>query len=122
MTWMPAPVAVENLLQKLGGLALDLQLAVGDGRVDLAVADDFAHGRLGRVAHQRSGRADVEEVLHGIADLVLHAELHIDDIFIAREHGGFLGDGPHLSLLEGSGLAHGAEAHFAAQHLGDRGL
>ncbi len=112
-------VAVEDLLQQLGGLTLNLQLAVGDGRINLAVADDLAHGRFGGVAHQGRGRADIEKILYGIADLVLHTELHIDDVFIAREHGGFFGDGSHLSLLKGCGLPHGAEAHLTAQHLSD---
>ena len=112
-------VAVEDGLQKLSGLALDLQFAVGDGRIDLAVADNLAHGGLGRVAHQGRGRAHVKQILHGVIDFVLHAELHVDDVFVARKHGGFFGDSAQLALLKSGGLPHGTEAHLAAQHLGD---
>ena len=109
-------------MQKLRCVALDFQLAVGDGGIDHALANDFAHGGLGGVAHHLGLIGDVEQVLHRILDLVLHAELHIDDVFIPGEHGRLLGDGAHLPLLEGRPLPHGAETHLAAQHLRDLGL
>lgn len=84
-------VAVQDLLEQHRGVALDLQLAVGDGRVDEAVADDLAHGGLGGVTHQVGGVADVEQVLDRVADFVLHAELDVDDVLVTGEHGGFLG-------------------------------
>ena len=110
-------VAVKHGLQQLGGLALNFQLAICNGRVDLAVADDLAHGRLCGIAHQRCGRGNVKKVVHRVADLVLHTELHVDDVFIAREHGGFLWNSAQLPLLEGGRLPNGAEAHLAAQNL-----
>ena len=109
-------VAIQNILQQIGGVGLNLQLAVGNGRVDEAVADDFAHGGLGGAAHQGIRFVNVEEVGHGIGDAVLHAELHVDDVFVAGEHGGFGKDGAHLSLLVGAAFAGGAIAHLAAQH------
>ena len=115
-------VAVQDLLEQHRGVALDLQLAVGDGRIDEAVADDLAHGGLGGVTHQVGGVADVEQVLDRVADLVLHAELDVDDVLVAGEHGGFLGHAAQLALTEGGGLPGGAEAHLAAQHLGHLGL
>lgn len=51
-------------------------------------------------------------------NLVLHAELDVDDVLVTGEHGGFLGHAAQLALAEGGGLPRGAEAHLAAQHLG----
>ena len=79
-------IAVKNRLQKLGSLALDLELAVGDGRVNLTVADNLTHGRLSGIAHQGRGRAHIKEILYRVANFILNAELHIDDIFVASEH------------------------------------
>ena len=115
-------VAVEDLLEQLGRVVLDLELAVGDGGVDEVVAYDLAHGRLGGVVHELSRAGHVEEVLHGVLDLVLHRELHVDHVLVARQHGGLLWHGAHAPLLEGGRLAHVAVAYLAAHDLGDLGL
>ncbi len=60
-------VTVEDLLQKLGGLALDFQLAVGNGGIDFAIADNLAHGGFRRVANQGRRRADIKKILYRIA-------------------------------------------------------
>lgn len=44
----------------------------------------FDHGGL--IRH-------IEQIFHRILDLVLDAELYVDDVFVAREHTGLFGAG-----------------------------
>lgn len=73
----------------------------------------FDHGGL--IRH-------IEQIFHRILDLVLDAELYVDDVFVAREHTGLFGQGTVRPLLESAALPYGAEAHFHTLDLRDFGL
>ena len=115
-------VTVEDFLQKLRGFRLDLELAVRQRGVDEAVADDFAHGGFRGVFDHGGLIRHIEQIFHRILDLVLDAELYVDDVFVAREHTGLFGQGTVRTLLEGAALSYGAEAHFHTLDLRDFGL
>ncbi len=116
------PVAVKNNLQKLRRIILDLQLAVRNGCINKVVTYDLAHGSFCCIVHKGNGISHIEQELHGVLDFVLYRKLHIDDVFIAGQHGRFPGHGLDPALLEGRGLSHIAVADFGTQDLGNLGL
>ena len=115
-------VAVEDFLQKLRGFRLDLELAVRQRGVDEAVADDFTHGGFRGVFDHGGLIRHVEQIFHRILDLVLDAELHVDDVLVASEHGSLFRQGTVRTLLEGAPLPYGTEAHFHTLDLRDFGF
>ena len=104
------------------GLVLNLELAVGQGGVDEAVADHFAHGRFRGVFDHSGLIRHVKQIFHGILYLILNAELHIDDVLVPGEHRGLFGQRAVSPLLEGPALPNRAETHLHALHLRHFGL
>jgi len=107
---------MQHGLQQGLGLALDLDLARGEDGIDLGIADDLAHGRLGRAFDRLVGPFHGKKVLHRIADLILHDKLHVHDVFVPREHEGFLVDGRVLQRGTIPAVG-GTEPHFHAPNL-----
>ena len=81
-------VGVERPLHDLLHLAGDARLLRRQDRLDVAAADDLAHGALG---HRLDGALRVEQVEHevlrpGGVDAPLHVEVDVDDVLVAGQH------------------------------------
>src|SRR5208282_1103387 len=113
-------VIVEDLLDELLRLARDRRAPLGVGDLEVALADDLAHRRLGDVLHGTFGIADVEEEEARVLDDPLHRELDVDDVLVASEHLAFLIDVARERLP--AGIARPAsEADFHLVHARDLG-
>ena len=100
------------------GLGLGPRL--GEERLDIALADDLAHGALGDILHRHLGILDVEQEFGRVADAPEHHEVDIDDILVAGEHQALFGD----VADRGRGLAvlrRAAHAKLDAIDAGDLG-
>ena len=84
-------VAVEDLLHQLLHLGLGLGAGFGQDRLDVALADDLAHGALGHRLHRAFGILDVEQKVGRVGDPPEHDEVDIDDVLVAGDHQAFLG-------------------------------
>ena len=105
-------IAVHNLLQQVHGLHLDFQLARGQRAIDLVLADNFAHGGLGGAFHGFHGIIHVEQIIFGVFYLELDDELHVDNVFVAGQHQGFIRHKANISLVELAPPSAGTEADF----------
>ena len=119
-------VRIQNLLHQVAGLGLDFLLAGGQGVVDLAVADDLAHGRLTRVDNGLDRIGHVEQIVLGVLDHPLHNELHGHDVLVAGQHQRLFGHLAAHALLEvlPEAAPRGPEAELHApdlRHLGGDG-
>src|SRR4029079_13312160 len=84
-------VAVEGLLHQGLGVSLGLGTRPGEDRLDIAFADDLAHGAFSHALHRAFGVLDVEQEIGGALDLPEHDEINIDDILIAGDHQALFG-------------------------------
>src|SRR5690606_14319093 len=103
-------IAVENLLHQVLDLDGDLGTAFVQDEVHGLLANDFAHGRFGGLAHRFVGIAHIEQVVRGAfgAQAILHDELHVDDVFVGGQHERF---GQHLVARAAT------ETHFEGTQL-----
>jgi hypothetical protein len=101
-------VAIQDVLHQLGGAGGDIGAALVEHVVHLALADDLAHGGLGRLLDGLVRIPVGEEVVFRILQGVLHGELQVDDVFVVGQHERL---GQHL------GLDAVLEAHFHGAYL-----
>ena len=85
------------LVQDLGDQSLDLHLdvllAVGEDGVHGGGADHISDLALDQVTQDLGGIVACVEVADGVGDLILDEEIHIDDVVVAGDHAGLIGDG-----------------------------
>ncbi len=108
-------VAVEDLLHQGLHFRLDHLAAGGQDLLDLAAADDLAHGALGDRLHRLALIGDVEGIIFrmGRIDLPDHHEFDVGDILVARQHQALF---RQIELDECAGIA-----EIRAQHEADIG-
>jgi len=85
-------VRIEDLLHERLHRCLGLGTRLGEDRLDVALADDLAHGALGDILHRHLRVLDVEQVLRRVADAPEHDEIDIDDVLVGGEHQALLGN------------------------------
>src|SRR5262249_10936332 len=62
----------------------------GQDWLDVALADDLAHGALGHVLHRAFWILDIEQIVGSVLDLPEHHKVYVDDILVAGQHQAFL--------------------------------
>ena len=117
-------VAVEGLLHQSLSVGLGLGARLGEDRLDIALADNLAHGTFRHVFHRAFGVLDIEQKLGRVADLPEHDEIDVDDVLVAGQHQTLL---RHVADRARSVADLGSAAHadldaVDARHLGQLNL
>ena len=81
----------QDLGHQILHLHLDILLAGGQHGIHAGGAHHVAHLALDEVAQDQLRRGGGIQVLFRVGDLVLHIEVHINNIVVAGDHGGFAG-------------------------------
>src|SRR5258706_4193861 len=84
-------VAVVDRLHQLARADRDRLARLVQDAVHLALADHLAHRGLGDLHRRLVGAAHVEDEVARVLYRVLHRELQVDDVLVARQHQRFLG-------------------------------
>ena len=92
-------VLLQDLRDQLLDLHLDVLLAIGQNGVHAGGAHHVADLALDQVAQNQLRIVGGVQVLHRIGDLVLHKEIHVDDVVVAGDHGAL----PVIDLVAASG-------------------
>ena len=114
-------IAIEDFLHEFLHVRLDFLAFGGQNPLDLATADDFAHGALGHRFYRFALVRDIEGIVLGVhrIDLPNHDEFDVGDIFVAGQHQTFFRQIKLDLSVQGARILPEGEADIGCIAIGD---